>query len=277
MDEAAPPEPGAAAEKKRPLLRRVPTSLVVTLLGIALTAWLLPAFTRQWDDRQKAHALAATIGEQMAASTARILEQTRTKLYRQNAPILMNRRVGENFFAPSFGQAETDWSVASARIEATLLASYPSNLVIRWRALRELVSGWVEWYDNIGHHWEPLDQPDGQQVLRTAMIKVSGAGGPFTALGQMHQFASANENIKNLEAAPATVTKTNPLPISRRASSAWKRFHLLDGAGEASVCRALAGHRPRGPAGDARRSGRPSTGTCRCPGNRPWRGSTCAR
>jgi hypothetical protein len=58
MDEAAPPEAGTtAAEKKRPLLRRVPTSLLVTLLGIALTAWLLPAFTRQWDDRQKAQEL----------------------------------------------------------------------------------------------------------------------------------------------------------------------------------------------------------------------------
>ena len=72
MDEAAP-EAGQAAGKKRPLLRRVPTSLVVTLIGIALTAWLLPAFTRQWDDRQKAHELKASIVTDMASATAQMV------------------------------------------------------------------------------------------------------------------------------------------------------------------------------------------------------------
>jgi len=70
MDQAAPAEAGAAAERKRPLLRRIPTSIVVTLLGIALTAWLLPAFTRQWDDRQRARELKASVAAQIAAATA---------------------------------------------------------------------------------------------------------------------------------------------------------------------------------------------------------------
>jgi hypothetical protein len=73
MNEAAPAETRAAAEKKRPLLRRVPTSLVVTLLGIALSAWLLPAFTKQWSDRQKAHDLKAAIITDMASASARVL------------------------------------------------------------------------------------------------------------------------------------------------------------------------------------------------------------
>src|SRR4051812_20833160 len=73
MDEAAPGEAAAAAEKKRPLLRRVPTSLIVTLLGIALTAWLLPAIARQWDDRQKAHEIQAGLITDMASATARVL------------------------------------------------------------------------------------------------------------------------------------------------------------------------------------------------------------
>jgi hypothetical protein len=72
MDKAVPAEAGDAAGKKR-LLRRVPTSLVVTLLGIALTAWLLPAITRQWNDRQKAHELKAAVVAQIAAATARAL------------------------------------------------------------------------------------------------------------------------------------------------------------------------------------------------------------
>jgi hypothetical protein len=54
MDKAAPEETGAAAEKKRRLLRRVPTPLIVTLLGIGLSAWLLPAITRQWDSAEGA-------------------------------------------------------------------------------------------------------------------------------------------------------------------------------------------------------------------------------
>jgi hypothetical protein len=70
MDEEAAPEAGAAVEKKRPLLRRIPTPLIVTLLGIGLTAWLLPAFTRQWDDRQKAHEIKAALAFQIAAATA---------------------------------------------------------------------------------------------------------------------------------------------------------------------------------------------------------------
>jgi hypothetical protein len=51
--------------------------LIVTLLGIALTAWLLPAITRQWDDRQKAHELKATLAADLASATARSLVEAR--------------------------------------------------------------------------------------------------------------------------------------------------------------------------------------------------------
>lgn len=74
MDEAAPAAVAVAEENtKRRFLRRVPTPLVVTLVGIALTAWLLPAFTRQWDDRQKAHELQAGIVADMASATAQVV------------------------------------------------------------------------------------------------------------------------------------------------------------------------------------------------------------
>src|SRR5215213_208236 len=77
MTGAAPQPGGVASERKRPLLRRIPTSLIVTLLGIALTAWLLPAITRQWDDRQKAHELKATLAADLASATARSLVEAR--------------------------------------------------------------------------------------------------------------------------------------------------------------------------------------------------------
>jgi hypothetical protein len=53
MGEAAPTEARAAAETKRPRLGRLSKSLLVALAGIALTGWLLPAYTRQWDGRKQ--------------------------------------------------------------------------------------------------------------------------------------------------------------------------------------------------------------------------------
>jgi hypothetical protein len=83
MDAAAPEaaEPQEKAEPQAEPRRRwrvkIPTSVVVTLLGIALTAWLLPAFTRQWDDRQRAAEVKAAISSQIAAATAQALIRSR--------------------------------------------------------------------------------------------------------------------------------------------------------------------------------------------------------
>src|SRR3954468_5890330 len=85
MDDAAPAA-GAAVEKKRRLLHRIPTSLVVTLLGIALTGWLLPAVSRQWDGRQRANELKAQIDLQIAAATAHALIGSRQLVRRWNDP-----------------------------------------------------------------------------------------------------------------------------------------------------------------------------------------------
>jgi len=75
MDAAAPEaaEPQEAAEQAEPRKRswrrvKIPTSVVVSLAGIALTAWLLPAFTRQWDDRQKAREVKADLVAQMSSA-----------------------------------------------------------------------------------------------------------------------------------------------------------------------------------------------------------------
>ena len=61
------------AERAAPRRWKVPTSIVVTFLGIALTAWLLPAFTRQWEDRQKARELQAGIADNIALATAELV------------------------------------------------------------------------------------------------------------------------------------------------------------------------------------------------------------
>src|SRR5438874_375987 len=100
MDDA--PAAGAAAEKKRRLLRRVPTSLLVTLLGIALTAWLLPAFTRQWDDRQKSHELAASLIGESAAANADVLTAGQDAVFqlRPKSPAVFTSALGQTSIGP---------------------------------------------------------------------------------------------------------------------------------------------------------------------------------
>jgi hypothetical protein len=132
MADAASPEPGAAAEKKRPLLRRVPTSLIVTVVGIALTAWLLPAFTRQWDDRQKAHEVKAALLEDMASASARALLG--------GDAYWSGRRVDQERVADT-------WSRASLEMEARLRIYFAQNVVTEW----QLYSWFVDRWDN-GHH-----------------------------------------------------------------------------------------------------------------------------
>src|SRR3954452_1663024 len=117
MAEAAPGEAAAAAEPKRPLLRRIPTSMLVTLLGIALTAWLLPAFTHQWDDRQKAQELKTGIVADMASETSRALIA--------GEAIWSRRKVDKE-------KALDDWSVASLRLETRLRAYFGPDVVSAW-------------------------------------------------------------------------------------------------------------------------------------------------
>ena len=65
-----PAKEKAATRSLRP---RVPTSVAVTLLGAALTVWLAPAFTRQWEDRQQARDLQAGFAEQIVVSAFRTI------------------------------------------------------------------------------------------------------------------------------------------------------------------------------------------------------------
>lgn len=135
MDEAAPAAAAGASEpavKKSRLLRRVPTSLLVTLLGIALTAWLLPAFTRQWDDRQKAQELKVAITDDVATATARAFFGTKTSDRNASfAPLLAA-------LSPPTGAAAAgvarEWELSSFKIAAKLKAYFRSPaLDRRWQ------------------------------------------------------------------------------------------------------------------------------------------------
>jgi 1-acyl-sn-glycerol-3-phosphate acyltransferase len=125
MSQAAPAE-GAAAEKKRPLLRRVPTSLLVTLLGIGLSAWLLPAVSRQWDDRQKARSLQASLVTQISTATADALAAGRSLLLRPPKSVRPPAK------ALASNRATAAWSTASIQTEARLRSYFPESVVESW-------------------------------------------------------------------------------------------------------------------------------------------------
>ena len=132
MLEAAPPaaeapaeaEPAAPAERSRFRIR-IPKALLVTVLGFLLTAWLVPAMTRQWDDRQKVHELKAGVVSEMASVSARALLG------------------GEAVWAAKDGSGPkptdeerervTDaWGLSTLELAARLRAYFPRSVVTSW-------------------------------------------------------------------------------------------------------------------------------------------------
>src|SRR5262245_33282071 len=116
-------EPLAAGTKRAWWRVKIPTAVIVALVGIALSAWLLPAFTRQWDDRQKANELKVALVTDIGAASANALgdgEQIRAQA---------NRGLQ--------ARALRAWSVATLELESRLRAYYsnPPRLVVKWKFL----------------------------------------------------------------------------------------------------------------------------------------------
>ena len=144
MDDAAPAA-GAATEKKpRRVLSRIPTSLLVTLLGIALTAWLLPAFTRQWDDRQKAHQLASAVTAQIASLSAHVILQSRRVEHRRPPQIrgviaLPNGTIVTPVSVSRWNTLDDSWLAARVKIESRLRAYFASDVVAAWHRYEQTI------------------------------------------------------------------------------------------------------------------------------------------
>ena len=120
--EAAEPqeraEPKAEPRKWSRWRIKVPTSVTVTLLGVALTAWLLPAFTRQWDDRQRAHELEVGLVSEIAAATADAV--TTGETLQTQAGVTKSPRA----------LAHRQWSTAALRLDGRLRAYFPDSTVV---------------------------------------------------------------------------------------------------------------------------------------------------
>jgi hypothetical protein len=125
--EAAPPAAGAPAAaapvesvKRFRFRLRVPKAVLVTVLGFALSAWLVPAMTRQWDDRQKVHELKAGVVSEMASVSARAL--------------LGGQAVwsGEQPTEREQTQVANGWGLSTIELAARLRAYFPRSVVTSW-------------------------------------------------------------------------------------------------------------------------------------------------
>ncbi len=123
-------------EVRRPgLLARIPQPILVAVVGALLTAWLIPGFTRQWQDRQKARELKAQVVASMNSATANAVINS--------AFIAANRLPATGgaggFDQQAFNGLDLRWRQDGAAIESQLRAYFPARLVADWLVYQELV------------------------------------------------------------------------------------------------------------------------------------------
>jgi hypothetical protein len=111
---------------------RFPKPLVLTVVGALFTLWLLPAFTRQWEDRQKARELQASLIEEIAVASSEAEGAA-------EAGALGTDAVSEADAAVTAGAIETDtqaawekWQVEQNKVDARLRAYFDANVVDAW-------------------------------------------------------------------------------------------------------------------------------------------------
>jgi hypothetical protein len=112
------------ADRPDRLRLRLPTSLVITLAGATLSVLILPAITKQWEDRQKARELKASLVDEIAAVAARsAAEALRPETSRADREALME-----------------SWNIEHFRIKVKLRAYFPKEIVNAWRTHSNVVS-----------------------------------------------------------------------------------------------------------------------------------------
>jgi hypothetical protein len=135
MVDVALREPAAPARPIARLLhlvrRWIPKSLVIAFLGIGLSSWLIPAFTRQWDDRQKAGDLKAALVTEMATATGRAV---------LDAQALSNVNPGTRPSPAARAAAVKEWSVAALEVKAKLGAYFGPAAVDSWEVVTYYVN-----------------------------------------------------------------------------------------------------------------------------------------
>jgi hypothetical protein len=182
--------------------------IIVTLVGVALSAWLLPAITRQWDDRQKAHDLKATLVAKMTSDTARTLEQERANLYRESVPFLNLKKASVTGLPATLPPIQTEWAVASIGTDAKMQAFFPGTLELQqWTGYRELIDALLQWLGGTQRwDWQFRDESDAELVDEIAHVEVltnvtkSGDIPSATTQGWLKRFVHTHGRLVRLVA-----------------------------------------------------------------------------
>jgi len=111
-----------------------PKTLIVTAGLTLATAWVFPALTHQWQDRQKARELSAGLVTQISKQTSQALVTSQFFSGGRN-PFL----VAHQFNQKLFNQLDLDWRDASAEIAGQLQAYYSPAVLDRWETYLRLV------------------------------------------------------------------------------------------------------------------------------------------
>lgn len=200
-DEASEAADPAAARRSWRWMR-IPKAVLVTLLGLGLSAWLLPALTRQWDDRQREHELKAAIVADMASSSARALvggeaiwsERPLTKQARE--------RIGDQ------------WALSALEIEAKLRSYFPSSVVASWQVYSWAVDRFID-----AHHVSAAAALQDAVSRQTRLdSRVSDAAAQLLVLGENTQSPAPRF------VADTTTDKKNVRLLKRMLSSDIERY-----------------------------------------------------
>jgi hypothetical protein len=130
-----------AVRTRRLSPRRVSVSkpLLATVAATLATAWIFPALSHQWQDRQKAKELTAGLVTQIGSDTSAALV---------TSSFLTNNRFRSSgdssrpgFNQDVFNRLDLEWRTSAAEVEAQLQAYYPNAVVEEWRDYSALVWG----------------------------------------------------------------------------------------------------------------------------------------
>jgi hypothetical protein len=120
------------------LLHRLPTPIVVTVIGALLSAWVIPAVTRQWQDQQKARELKASLVARISRDTTEALVKSDFVGYgRFGGERLPNG--APPFSDEQFNDLDITWRQNSEEIEGLLAAYFPGQ-VLEWHRYATLVT-----------------------------------------------------------------------------------------------------------------------------------------
>lgn len=116
------------------------TAVVVAVVGALLTTWFLPAFTRQWNDRQKVAEIKASLVADMAWTTGRALADAQAADATARAePAPASESSGADQTRP-LPESFKQWFGESMQIRARLLTYFGVDAVEGWELVTKYVA-----------------------------------------------------------------------------------------------------------------------------------------